>query len=59
MSHSNGPLSGPDFGEGFDLSRLDEGTPVLGHKDGEQILLSRLDGQISEPVLRWPRSFVG
>lgn len=47
MSHSNGPLSGPDFGEGFDLSRLEEGTPVLGHKDGEQILLVRLDGQIN------------
>lgn len=39
-------LTGPDFSEGFDRADLREGEPVLGHKDGEAVLLALLDGRV-------------
>jgi len=36
-------LTGPDLARGIAQANLDEGTTLLGHVDGEQVLLARVD----------------
>ncbi|MFN0246798.1 MAG: FAD-dependent oxidoreductase [Kofleriaceae bacterium] len=40
------PLSGPDLGAGVDTSTLVEGSPLLGHANGEAIVLVKSDASI-------------
>lgn len=46
MSEAQGPLSGPDFGKGLALSEISDGTLLLGHADGEPVLLARRGGEV-------------
>jgi NADPH-dependent 2,4-dienoyl-CoA reductase/sulfur reductase-like enzyme/nitrite reductase/ring-hydroxylating ferredoxin subunit len=46
MAGGTKELKGPDFGDGFDLASLREGEPVLGHMDGDAVLLVLLDGTV-------------
>ncbi|HEX5419194.1 MAG TPA: FAD-dependent oxidoreductase [Gammaproteobacteria bacterium] len=45
MSEKKG-LSGPDLTEGIDASALAEGGKLVGHAEGEPVLLVRLDGEL-------------
>lgn len=38
-------LSGPDLAEGIDASSLKDGEKLLGHANGEQVLLARVNGE--------------
>jgi NADPH-dependent 2,4-dienoyl-CoA reductase/sulfur reductase-like enzyme/nitrite reductase/ring-hydroxylating ferredoxin subunit len=38
-------LSGPDLAEGVDSSTLKDGDKLLGHANGEQVLLARVNGE--------------
>jgi NADPH-dependent 2,4-dienoyl-CoA reductase/sulfur reductase-like enzyme/nitrite reductase/ring-hydroxylating ferredoxin subunit len=38
-------LSGPDLAEGIDSSSLKDGEKLLGHANGEQVLLARVKGE--------------
>ncbi len=40
------PLSGPDLSLGVDAASVAEGKPLLGHAQGEAVLLVRSDGQL-------------
>jgi len=39
MGGANTELSGPNFGDGVELSDVAEGTPLLGHAGGEAVIL--------------------
>ena len=45
MAGGGNELTGPDLSKGFDLANLREGAPVLGHKDGDAVLLALVDGE--------------
>ena len=45
MADTQAKLSGPDFGEGVDPSRIAEGEKLLGHSQGEPVLLARVGGE--------------
>src|SRR3954465_14947415 len=38
-------LSGPDFTAGVDSASIREGAPILGHANGDAVLLSRISGK--------------
>jgi apoptosis-inducing factor 3 len=46
MGGSAQSLTGPDFAGGYSAAELREGEPVVGHKDGEPVLLIRLDDRV-------------
>lgn len=46
MSDENTPLSGPDFAKGTALSGLADGSMLLGHVQGEPVLLARHGGEL-------------
>jgi apoptosis-inducing factor 3 len=46
MGGSAAPLSGPDFAEGVPVSSILEGRPLLGHAQGEAILLARAGDEL-------------
>lgn len=46
MAGGGKELKGPDLGEGIDLAELREGEPLLGHKDGDALLLALVDGEV-------------
>ena len=46
MSDENAPLSGPDLQEGVASEAIVEGQPLLGHADGEPVLLARVAGEL-------------
>jgi NADPH-dependent 2,4-dienoyl-CoA reductase/sulfur reductase-like enzyme/nitrite reductase/ring-hydroxylating ferredoxin subunit len=46
MAGGSGELKGPDLAEGYAVGELEEGVPVLGHKDGDAVLLVLLDGDV-------------
>ena len=39
-------LTGADFGAGVDASTVREGQPLLGHANGEPVLLVRRDAEL-------------
>src|SRR5712691_8781628 len=39
-------LTGPDFKSGVDFERLQENSPLLGHFDGEAVILVRQGGNV-------------
>jgi NADPH-dependent 2,4-dienoyl-CoA reductase/sulfur reductase-like enzyme/nitrite reductase/ring-hydroxylating ferredoxin subunit len=41
MSAQDANLDGPDFAQGVDVAAVADGTMLLGHKDGEAVLLAR------------------
>ena len=41
MNETKNKLSGPDFVKGVSLSKVADGTMVLGHAHGEPVLLAR------------------
>lgn len=43
MTSNETELTGPDLKEGVSVDTLDEGGKLLGHADGEPVLLARLD----------------
>ena len=45
MGDDQTKLSGPDFRSGVAASELVEGRPVLGHADGEAVLMTRIGNQ--------------
>jgi NADPH-dependent 2,4-dienoyl-CoA reductase/sulfur reductase-like enzyme/nitrite reductase/ring-hydroxylating ferredoxin subunit len=46
MAGGNDELSGPDLAKGIDDSDLDEGASLLGHAEGEAVLLVRTGGEV-------------
>lgn len=46
MGSANTELSGPDLAEGIELSKLEEGKPLLGHARGEALVLVRSGEQV-------------
>jgi len=46
MGSANTELTGPDLAEGVELSKLEEGKPLLGHARGESLLLVRSGDQV-------------
>ena len=46
MSDETADLAGPDFGQGVALATLIEGTPLLGHAQGEPVLLVRRGDEV-------------
>jgi apoptosis-inducing factor 3 len=46
MSEKASEPSGPDFGRGVALGDLQEGHPLLGHVDGEPVVLVRQGGEV-------------
>ena len=49
MTEANSALSGPDFAAGFPLTSLEDRKLVLGHANGEAVLLVRL-GEVVQAV---------
>jgi len=45
MADTQVTLSGPDLGAGLDPSRVDDGEKLLGHAQGEPVLLARVGGE--------------
>src|SRR5688572_990790 len=45
MSDEHAPLSGPDLKRGIPSAILDEGELLLGHADGEAVILTRCGGE--------------
>src|SRR5579859_1458568 len=41
MGGTNTELSGPDFGAGVEFAKLPEGAPLLGHAEGEAVVVVR------------------
>ena len=41
MGGTNTELTGPDFGKGVKAADVPEGAPLLGHADGEAVVLVR------------------
>lgn len=46
MANDKNELKGPDLSQGIDEGELDEGGKLLGHVDGEPVLLARVDGEV-------------
>src|SRR5882672_2133244 len=46
MGAANADLSGPDFGSGVQLTDLREGVPLLGHAEGEAVLIVKQGAEI-------------
>lgn len=46
MSDDNKKLSGPDFSQATELSAIADGTTLLGHADGEPVLLTRRGAEV-------------
>src|SRR5690606_29761717 len=46
MSVQDAPLAGPDLAQGVATSEIAEGSTLLGHADGEQVLLARCGGAL-------------
>ena len=46
MGGSAGPLTGPDFSQGIAFSELKEGEPVLGHAQGEGVVVVRAGDEV-------------
>jgi NADPH-dependent 2,4-dienoyl-CoA reductase/sulfur reductase-like enzyme/nitrite reductase/ring-hydroxylating ferredoxin subunit len=46
MGGSTGPLTGPDFAQGIAFSELKEGVPLLGHAQGEGVVLVRTGQEV-------------
>src|SRR6267142_167479 len=46
MSNEETKLSGPDFASGVALSAIADGAMLLGHAQGEPVLLARRDGEL-------------
>lgn len=46
MGEEQAPLSGPDLKEGVAADSVREGQPLLGHADGEAVLVTRLGGEL-------------
>ena len=46
MSDENTPLSGPDLVKGTAVSGLADGSMLLGHVQGEPVLLARHGGEL-------------
>src|SRR5712691_2285661 len=46
MSENASEPPGPDFGRGVALGDLQEGHPLLGHVDGEPVILVRQGGEV-------------
>lgn len=46
MSERASELKGPDLRAGIDASALAEGGTLVGHADGEAVLLARVDGEL-------------
>jgi NADPH-dependent 2,4-dienoyl-CoA reductase/sulfur reductase-like enzyme/nitrite reductase/ring-hydroxylating ferredoxin subunit len=44
MADTQAKLTGPDFGKGVEASLLANGEKLLGHAQGEPVLLARVDG---------------
>src|SRR5947199_4933175 len=42
MASTDTPLTGPDFAQGIDAASLAPGAKLLGHANGEAVLLARL-----------------
>jgi len=45
MAGAETDLTSPDLSRGFDFADLEAGPPVLGHQDGEPVLLVLVDGE--------------
>lgn len=54
MGGEQTPLSGPDLTKGVDAAQLREGDTVLGHADGEPVLLTRCAGEALAVGARCP-----
>ena len=46
MSGDQPPLTGPDLTRGVAVTGLEEGKPLLGHANGEPVLLTRCGGEL-------------
>src|SRR5665213_3218581 len=46
MADEKTPLSGPDFTQGVELSSVPDGTMLLGHAQGEPVLLARRGDEV-------------
>jgi hypothetical protein len=46
MSEEKAKLSGPDLTQGVELSTIPDGTMLLGHAQGEPVLLARRGGEV-------------
>jgi NADPH-dependent 2,4-dienoyl-CoA reductase/sulfur reductase-like enzyme/nitrite reductase/ring-hydroxylating ferredoxin subunit len=46
MSEDHAPLSGPNLQEGVASEAVVEGQPLLGHADGEPVLVARVGGEL-------------
>jgi NADPH-dependent 2,4-dienoyl-CoA reductase/sulfur reductase-like enzyme/nitrite reductase/ring-hydroxylating ferredoxin subunit len=46
MGSANTELTGPDLAEGVELSKLEEGKPLLGHARGEALVLVRSGDEV-------------
>src|SRR5260221_12282612 len=46
MGAANADLSGPDFGSGVKLTELRDGAPLLGHAEGEAVLVVKQGEEI-------------
>lgn len=44
MAGGDSALTGPDFSRGVDLAELEEGVPLLGHVDGQPVMLVLVEG---------------
>src|SRR5918996_6563454 len=54
MGGDQTPLSGPDLTKGVDSAQIGEGGIVLGHADGEPVLLTRCAGDVLAVGARCP-----
>src|SRR5687768_18074845 len=54
MSDDELPLTGPDLTHGVPSSALTEGVALLGHADGEPVLLTRCGGEARAVGARCP-----
>lgn len=46
MSEEQAPLTGPDLKRGVPAATVVEGQPLLGHADGEAVILTRVGGEL-------------
>jgi NADPH-dependent 2,4-dienoyl-CoA reductase/sulfur reductase-like enzyme/nitrite reductase/ring-hydroxylating ferredoxin subunit len=46
MAEESGPLAGPDFSAGVAATSIAEGATLLGHTNGEAVLLARCGGKL-------------
>src|SRR4051794_33244983 len=46
MGGNETKLSGPDLAAGIAFGDLVDGKPLLGHADGDAVLITRIDGEV-------------